>query len=39
TYVKNETDAKKWSFYIGYWIHLYTDVLWHRLVYMPLLQQ
>lgn len=35
-YIKNETDITKWSFYIGYWIHLYTDVLWHRLIYFPL---
>lgn len=38
-YIKNETDLTKWSFYVGYYIHLQTDVLWHRLVYAPLLDR
>ncbi len=38
-YLREETDRSKLSFYTGYYIHLQTDVLWHRLVYAPLLRR
>ena len=35
TYIKNENDFDKKSFYLGYYIHLITDAMWMELVYRP----
>ena len=35
TYIKNENDFSKKSFYLGYYIHLITDAMWVELIYRP----
>ncbi len=34
-YVKNCRDKAAFSFYMGYWAHLLTDIKWSREIYMP----
>lgn len=34
-YVKNCRDTAAFSFYMGYWTHLLTDIKWSREIYMP----
>lgn len=34
-YLKNPNDNKAYSFYLGYYIHLLTDMMWSATVYMP----
>lgn len=31
-------DARQYSFYLGYWVHLLTDLLWVREIYWPAVQ-
>lgn len=35
-YIKNETDIKKLSFFIGYFVHLYTDCEYAINIYLPI---
>jgi hypothetical protein len=39
TYVKNEIDFDKKSFYLGYYIHLITDAIWIELVARPVFEK
>jgi hypothetical protein len=39
TYLKNNIDDSKVSFYLGYYVHLMTDILWSIKVYSPLKQK
>lgn len=34
-YIKNEKDIKKLSFYVGYFVHLFTDCMFTKNVYFP----
>ena len=38
TYIKNENDYSKKSFYLGYYIHLLTDAIWIELISRPLIE-
>ncbi|MDD6484236.1 MAG: zinc dependent phospholipase C family protein [Clostridiales bacterium] len=35
TYLKDCSDMKAYSFYLGYYIHLLTDVVWSSQIYLP----
>jgi hypothetical protein len=37
--VSNENSIDKWSFYLGYYIHLITDVLWVKEIARPTMEQ
>ncbi|MDP4153741.1 MAG: zinc dependent phospholipase C family protein [Bacillota bacterium] len=37
-YVSNETDLDKKSFYLGYFVHLLTDMLWIELISRPVIE-
>jgi hypothetical protein len=34
-YLKNKVHDKAYWFYLGYYIHLQTDIMWSSLIYMP----
>jgi len=38
-YIKHNEDKSKRSFYIGYYIHLLTDILWRLKIYLPIQNQ
>lgn len=35
TYIRNNEEPKKVSFYLGYYVHLLTDILWKDRIYIP----
>lgn len=34
-HLSDKTDKSTYSFYLGYFIHLFTDLIWSREIYMP----
>lgn len=39
SHLKMETDFEKWSFYLGYYIHLLTDVMWSKNIAKPTMEK
>lgn len=39
SYLNKETDSEKWSFYLGYYIHLLTDALWSKNIARPTMEK
>lgn len=35
TYLKNKKHDKSYSFYLGYYVHLLTDIMWSKMIYLP----
>lgn len=34
-YVRDNSDDERYPFYVGYYIHLLTDILWRNAIYLP----